>query len=268
MNLRDKRILITGASSGIGEAAARVAAARGALPVLVARREEELKRVAEAVQGDFGIQATSIAGDLTNAEDRERIARETEQLGSLHVLVNNAGITAHGRFDRTDPSVIRRAMEINFFAVAEITRLLLPLLKKTSGQKSIVLVSTPSGLYGIPGRFAYSASKAAGHALMETLRMELKDYRIGTTIYCPGYVRTNLRTSGLDHDGGTLKEEQASDAREPEEAAEKLIRAVERGKRFETLGKNGRAVYWLRTLAPGLLERITRRKLRADFAED
>ena len=275
MDLKNKIVLLTGASSGIGEATARELARRGARLVLVARRESELQRVALDIETETGLAPTLIPADLTLPADRLKIRDTLEAAANkneyknaapeLHVLINNAGITAHGRFDEMAPEVLRKTFEINFFAMSELTSLLLPLMKKTTGNKAILLVSTPSGLYGVPGRFAYSASKAAGHALIETLRLELGDFGFQTGLFCPGYVKTNLRSSGLGPDGKVLQEEQARGARTPEEAALKLLGTLEKNKRIAFLGPNGPVVYWLRTLAPGLLERIMARKLKKDF---
>jgi NAD(P)-dependent dehydrogenase (short-subunit alcohol dehydrogenase family) len=258
-------VLITGASSGIGEATALELAAAGAIPVLVARRAAELERVAADVRSRVpGGELTWLAADITVAADREAIRGHiAERFGRLDVLINNAGITAHGRFDESDLSVLRSAMELNFFATVELTALLLPLIKGSPRRdRRIMLVSTPSGLYGVPGRFAYSASKAAGHAWMETIRQELKADGIHTVIFCPGYTRTNLRTSGLAADGTRLVEAQAAEAKSPEWMARKLKRALESRRRIVPSGFQGHALYWLRTLAPGLLEWSMSKKLR------
>ncbi len=268
MKWRNKVVLITGASSGIGEATAHELAARGAAPILIARRAAELERVAADLRSRFPESRVGLlAADITRAPDRLRIRKYVEgEFGRLDVLINNAGITAHGRFDESTPEVLRKAMEINFFAAAELTGVLLPLLQYSrEHRRAIALVSTPSGLYGVPGRFAYSASKAAGHALMETLRQELHADGIDAVIFCPGYTRTGLRTSGLAADGGVLSEEQSKHAREPEWMAARLRAAIEGRKRTVLTGFQGSLVYWLRTLAPGLLEWLMRKKLKHDM---
>ena len=265
--LKERVALVTGASGGIGEATAMELALRGARPVLFARRESELRRVAEQIQKETGVAPLWLAGDVCAEKDRRALARFLhESFGRLDVLIHNAGITAHGRFDESHPSVLRKAMELNFFAVAELTGELLPLMKSTPGERLILLVSTPSGLYGIPGRSAYSTGKAAGHALMESLRMELAADRISCTIFCPGYTKTALRTSGLAADGTQLAEGQAHGAREPEDVARALVNAIEKKKRLVLLGFNGHFLYWGRTLFPRILEALTARKLQKDFA--
>ncbi len=265
MKLQGKNVLITGASSGIGEAAAKEAARKGATPILTARRAEELSRVTREIKNETGVEAYQFACDITQPEDRQNLAEFVERIGSLSVIINNAGITAHGRFDQTKPGVAERAMELNFFAALYTTQALLPTLRASSGQKKIVLVSTPSALHGIPGRFAYSASKAAGHAWMETIRIELKSEGFDTLIFCPGYTRTALRTSGISADGQTLAEEQAGNAKDPGEVADLLFRAIARDKRIAFTNSAGPLVYYLRTLAPGFLENMLAKKLKKDF---
>jgi len=182
---RGKHVLITGASSGIGRSTALLLGAAGATVYLLARRVFELEKVVSEIEGRGG-RAVGIVCDIESAADiiaaENQVSRATEE---LHVLINNAGITAHGRFDQSLPRVLRKTMEINFFAMTEVTRIFLPLLKKAR-RGQILLVSTPTGLYGVPGRSAYAASKAAGHAFMQTLSMELKENNISTHIFCPG----------------------------------------------------------------------------------
>ena len=266
VRLPERSVLITGASSGIGEATASILAARGARLVLVARRSNELERVQAGLRKSGHNQTIEIVpADITRASDRNRIRKAVERLGELHLLINNAGITAHGRYDESVPGVLRKTFELNFFAATELTGELLPIMKRSSADKMIVYVSTPSGLYGIPGRFAYSASKAAGHAWMESMRFELEQDRIGALIFCPGYTRTALRTSGLNEKGQIISEEQARGAASPEHIAGLLCRAIERDRRLALTNFNGRVIYLLRTLAPGLLFRLLSKKLKKDF---
>ena len=266
MRLQERNVLITGASSGIGEATARALAARGARLILVARRSNELERVQASLRKTGNTQQIEIvSADITRDSDRKRVRKTVERLGELHVLINNAGITAHGRYDESVPAVLRKTFELNFFAATELTGELLPIIKRSSGDKMIVYVSTPSGLYGIPGRFAYSSSKAAGHAWMESIRFELEQDHIQTLIFCPGYTRTALRTSGLDEKGQIISEEQARGAASPEHIASLLCRGMERNRRLVLTNLNGRVIYLLRTLAPGLLFRLISKKLKKDF---
>jgi dehydrogenase/reductase SDR family member 7B len=143
----------------------------------------------------------------------------------------------------------------------ELTQVVLPVMRKTSGERCIAFVSSVQALHGIPHRFIYSASKAAGNNWIETLRIELKDEGIHCLSFCPGYVRTNLRQSGLTASGEVLKEEQAKGAITPQKAAIYLRKAITKRKRIMFTDFSGRFVYVTRLLWPSLLEWILHRKL-------
>lgn len=261
MKIQNHNFLITGASSGIGQHTAIEIARKGGFPILVARREDRLQELALTIEKMFGKRPLYKTCDVTSKSDVQGLFPFVRDNASgLHGLINNAGITAHGRFEDTKLDVARNAMELNFFATAEVTGNLLPLLQSTPGQKMIVYVSTPSSLYGIVERYAYSASKAAGNMLMDAIRMEHGKDQIHTLVFAPGYTETELRTSGLGADGSILKEEQAKGAKSPSDVAQKLIRAIEKNQRIAFTDMNGRAVYYLRTLAPALLEKLILRK--------
>lgn len=262
MKIKDKTILITGSSSGIGRETAIKAAGKGATVILAARRLDRLKEVSRSIQAAGYAEPLIYECDVTNESDRKKLTEYIEsKVGSLHILINNAGITAHGRFEETELSVFRQAMEVNFFATVDLTRRLLPVMKRTVGSKTIVYVSTPSSLYGIPRRAAYSASKAAGNMIMDVIRMEHAADNIRTLSFCPGYTETELRSSGLAADGTVISEKQAKGAKSAQHVSSLLIRAIEKELKIAFTDTNGRGVYWLRTLAPGFLEKMIMKKM-------
>ncbi len=257
MKIQNCNALITGASSGIGWAVARQLAKRGAKPILVARRKEQLEELSQLIKAETDIMPLFIQADITREADRKKIYTFVDsECEALPLLIHNAGITAHGKVKDNDPAVYRQAMEINFFAVADLTGMLLPIMMKSSTEKMVVYVSTPSAFYGIPERAAYSASKAAGNMLMESLRIEESGNNLKTLIFAPGYTRTSLRTSGLDSTGQRLKDEQAKGAADPVYVAQLLIRAIEKNRRVAFTDLNGRVVFLLRDVAPRLLEKL------------
>lgn len=250
-----KTVLITGASSGIGEAIYHLLKPHIAKAILVSRRQ---------MPGE----PDSIACDIADSESVEKAIAEVQKRigdGNIDVFFNNAGITAHGRFDSTKMQVFRKTFDTNFFGPIQLIQGLLPFLVRSKG--TVVSTSTVSGLYGVPGRSAYSSSKAALHAVMEAFRVEMRDSGVRSVIVCPPYTKTNLRTSGLNADGSTLSEPQAGGKiKTPQEVAHSIIKAVENPKsRLVTIDKSGFAMKVLRLLSPETLENIMYKKLYNDF---
>ena len=157
--LSDRRILITGASRGIGRAVAEQAARSGARVAMVARSAALLQSVADSLTAQ-GAHVTAIVADVTSDEDRQRIlATVVERLGGLDVLINNAGIGSFGHFSSSSEEVLRQVMEVNFFAPAELIRLAVPVL--TRGQQpAIVNLASMCGRRGLPAWPAGGTSPA------------------------------------------------------------------------------------------------------------
>ncbi|MDO8213280.1 SDR family oxidoreductase [Conexibacter sp. CPCC 206217] len=179
--------VITGASSGIGEATARrLARERGTRLVLVARREERLRALADELGG-----ATVVAVDLTTdgAPALVREAIEREHGGRLDLLVNNAGAGWGGSFARTGWEEVRRTMALNFDAVVRLTEELLPLLR-ASAPSSIVMVASTAGRIGRAKSGAYSASKFALAGWTDSLHLEEKRGGVHVGLVLPGFVAT------------------------------------------------------------------------------
>lgn len=254
-----KNIIITGASSGIGEALFLKLASYPC-------RIFTLDRTAKQPPSGLKAEIIPITCDLANGEQLKSAASKILSItDNIDYLFNNAGITAHGRFDKTDISVFRKTFEVNFFGNIHLTLLLVEALKKAKGM--VMVTSTVSGLYGIPGRAAYSSSKAALHAVYESLRIELSEFGVRSIIFCPPYTKTALRTSGLDASGNQLNEEQAKGKiKTPEEVALEMIAAAEDpASKLVIIDKSGFFVKWMRVLAPSFLEKILFKKLYHDF---
>lgn len=253
-------VVITGASSGIGKALVELLLPFDYTIVAIARRSKEIP-----TKGSSKVHPISC--DLSNRKELAKLVKTCKSLlpNGLDVLVNNAGITAHGRFEELVPEVFDQTFAINFYAPVFLTQGLLPLLEKRNGV--VVSVSTVSGLYGVPGRAAYSASKSALHAAMESLRIERRGEGIRSIIFCPPYTRTNLRTSGLTADGKSLQEEQKEGKiKTPEEVASQILQAIQnKNSKLVTFDVSGHFVKWFRTFAPDFLESILHKKLKKDF---
>jgi uncharacterized protein len=240
--------LVTGASSGIGEATARrIAREPGWDLVLVARREERLRALAD----ELG-RATVVAADLVEegAPARVRETVEREHGGQLHLLVNNAGAAWRGRFGETGWDNVRRHMELNFEAVVRLTEALLPLVR-ASAPSSIVNVSSTAGRVGRGNSGAYSASKFALTGWTDALHVEERRHGVHVGMVLPGFVTTE----GFPQRELVARRATRWIVSTPDRVAD-AIWAVGPG------GKAERYVprpYWLaavaRTLAPGLVRR-------------
>lgn len=191
--LRGKRILLTGASSGIGAALAPMLAKEGAELVLLARRKDRLQNVADLIQHQIGNQKVILVdGDITDAEVRQRgIQSAVEQFGGLDILINNAGVGSTALVEATTQETLRRMFDVNFFALVELTQLALPHLKQGT-QPMIVNLSSIVGLRGVPHYGVYGAAKFAVAGLSEALRAEVSPQGIDVLLVCPGTTQTEF----------------------------------------------------------------------------
>ncbi len=258
-SLTGLRLLITGASQGIGHALALQAAQRGAKVLATARNAELLKSLAaEAKQ--VGHPLDTLVADVTTPTDRLAMVEAMKQkFGGLDVLVNNAGIGATGHFAEADGARLRSIFEVNFFGLAELTRLCFPLLKQGT-TPALVNISSIVGKRGLPGRSEYSASKFAVQGLSESLRGEFGLYGIDVIIVNPGLTQTNFSQNMLerksklqvDHMGGMTSET----------AARLTLLAIERGSREVTFTAQGKLFVFVSKFFPRLVDRIAARRVK------
>ena len=184
-------VVITGASSGLGEAAAKHLSALGATVVLGARRADRIEKLAREIQ-DKGGKALAIAMDVTRRDQvKKGVDSAVEQFGRVDVILNNAGIMPLSPMDRLNVEEWDRMIDVNIKGVLNGIAAVLPYMKaQQSGQ--IINTSSVAGHKVFTGSAVYSATKYAVRALTEGLRMEVKPYNIRTTIVCPGAVKTEL----------------------------------------------------------------------------
>ena len=247
MDLQDKVVLITGASTGIGEACARAFARRGARLILTARSADELERVARSVAP---APAAAVPADLSRPEQAAALAdRALVCYGRIDVLVNNAGVGLYLPFWLADRANVRRMMEVNFFAPLELIRGVLPHMRER-GSGTIVNISSIAGKIPLPWLTLYSASKAALNFISDGLRMELRGTGIRITSVCPGYVSTGFSQHVL---GGDVPRAVANRRRftiTPERCAEATVRGVEKDKRTVVTPASGWIVIGLARILP------------------
>jgi short-subunit dehydrogenase len=261
-NIADARILITGASHGIGRALAEAAAARGAKVIAVARSEDQLEELAGKVRAQGGSIVT-VTGDITDADDRRRMVDAAIQhLGGIDILVNNAGIGATGHFADAGPDRLRKIMEVNFFGLTETTRAFLPLLRQGK-QPAIVNISSIAGKRGIPARSEYSASKFAVQGFSEALRAEVAKDGIDVLIVCPGLTQTNFSKNMLEQKA--LVQMDHMRGMTSEEVALATIASIESNRREVCLTAQGRFIVFISRFFPRLADRIAARRVRSLF---
>jgi short-subunit dehydrogenase len=257
MNFQDRRVWITGASSGIGEALAVAFHQAGAKLVLSARREDELKRVQAACGGEPNTRVLPM--DVTNAEELpEKTRLALSVFGGVDVLVLNAGITQRSRTRETDENVYRRLMEVNFFGPEAMARAVLPsMLAQKSGH--MVVISSVAGKFGVPMRSGYSATKFALHGLFEALRAEEERNGIHVTLVCPGYIRTEISMSALRGDGRKHAKMDSELARgmPAEECARQILAGIARKKKeIVVAAAREKALVYLKRFFPAVLARM------------
>ena len=256
------RVLITGASQGIGRALAVAAAARGAKVLAAARSEDLLAQLAAEARGRGGVIET-IQADVTVPEHRDRMTGAAlRHFGGLDVLVNNAGVGATGHFVECGPERLRTIMEVNFFALVETTRVCLPLLRQ-GRTPAVVNISSIAGKRGIPARSEYSASKFAVQGFGEALRAELAKDGIDVLVVCPGLTRTNFSQNMLEQKAVLRMDHLRGMSAEAVAAA--TLRSLERGRNEVSLTLGGRLIVLVSRLLPRLADRIARRKVLSLF---
>ncbi|MFZ5470831.1 MAG: SDR family oxidoreductase [Myxococcota bacterium] len=252
-----KVVLVTGASSGIGCAAALAFARDGADLVLAARRQDRLLKVAQEVER-LGRRSLPVPCDVTREEDVQHLVeRAGEAFAAVDVLLNNAGVGSYGPLEKIGDELLRRVFEVNVFGLMRVTRAALPLLRRRPGAR-VVNISSVLGHRGLPLLGAYGASKAAVNSLTESLRTELSSEGIGVLLVSPGVTQTEFRDKRLNAEGYKL-EKVPFKGMSAEAVADAIVHASRTGKRDTVLTLEGRAMVYGNRLSPKLFDRVARR---------
>lgn len=259
--MKNKVVVITGASSGIGRALAFEFASHGYKVVIGARNHEKLLEVAEEIKltgGEIAFAQTDVS---LESDCKNLVLTAIEQFGRIDVLINNAGIAMRALFEETDLDVIKRLMDVNFWGTVYCTKHALPFLLEQKG--TIVGVSSIAGLKGLPGRTGYSASKFAMKGFLDCIRTENMKKGLHVLMAYPGFTASNIRTTSLTKDGtpqgeSPRKEEKMMTA---EEVAHRTYVAVEKRKKSMVLTFEGKATVFLNKFMPNLLDKLVYRKM-------
>lgn len=252
---RDKVVIITGASSGIGLAAAREFASAGAKLVLAARRDNVLKEVCDELSQTTEV--LFVKTDVSEESDcKNLIDKCIERFGKVDILINNAGISMRALFRDLHLDVIRELMNINFWGTVYCTKYALPWLLKSQG--SVVGVISIAGFKGLPARTGYSASKFAIYGFLDTLRIEhLKD-NLHVMIFAPGFTASNIRFTALTADGSKQGETPRNESKmmSSEVCAKHLLKGIKKRKAQVVLTTTGRLVVLINKFFPRLVDRL------------
>lgn len=256
--MKDKVIVITGASSGIGEACAYEFALHGSKIVLAARNIDKLNQIEENLKRQ-GVQSLSVKTDVSIEGDCKNLINKTiEHYGRIDVLINNAGISMRALFQDLELSVIKNVMDVNFWGTVYCTKYALPYLIENKG--SVVGVISIAGYIGLPARTGYSASKYAIRGFLDTLRVETLKQGLHVLVAAPGFTASNIRSTALIADGSQQGETPRNEDNmmSSEECARHIVKAVIKRKRELVLTFiEGKFTVFLKKWWPSLLEKLT-----------
>lgn len=259
-SLLGKRVLITGASSGIGAALAREFARRGADLVLVARRTDRLKTLASEIEA-MGRIALALTGDVARDGDLEQaVAESRRKLGLLDIVVANAGFGVVGTFEKLTLDDYRRQFETNVYGVMRTLRATLADLKETRG--CFAAVGSVNGHIALPGNSPYGMSKFAVRSWCESVRGEMARYGISVTHIAPGFINTEIfqvDNQGVHHPGVKAQHIPQWIMMPAATAARKIARAIVCRRRERIVTVHGHFFVWLNRLFPGLVSWIVLR---------
>ena len=261
------RILITGASSGIGRDLALKLAGEGADLILTARRKSLLVELEKAIRQKNGSEKANvffIAGDITDPEvQKSCLDSAMEKFGGLDCLINNAGVGATALIEATDDDLARRLMDVNYFSALSLTRFAIPMLRKSAQEKKrsqppmIVFLSSVVGFRGVPHYGAYGAAKFAVTGLSEAVRAELLCDGIEVLLVSPGTTKTEFFDSLLQSSSqpNMPKHRMVSS----ESVAGQIVSAMKKRKKRVIPYFQARILYYLNRAFPGLADRILAR---------
>ena len=258
-HFKDKVIIVTGASSGIGLAAAKLFGEAGACVVMAARSLDKMLSLAPEVSSDPE-KVFCVRCDVSVESDCRRLVEETvARFGRIDILVNNAGISMRALFRDLDLDVLHRLMDVNFWGTVYCTKYALPYLLETKGQ--VVGVVSIAGYSSLPARSGYSSSKHAVRGFMDTLRMEHLRDGLGVLVFAPGYTASNVRNAALLADGSPQGKTPLDEGKlmSAEKCADHLARALARRRSEVILTPLGRLTIAFHRLFPRLTDRLTYR---------
>jgi len=260
---KNKTVVITGASSGIGWEMAIQLAEQGANLVLAARQGEKLIELANLCY-KLGGKAVAIPTDVSDPKQCcSLIEAAVQAFGEIDVLINNAGTTMWARLDEiTDLTIFEKIMQVNYLGSVYCTYYALPYLKLSKGR--LAAVSSLTGKAGVPTRTGYAASKHAMVGFFDSLRVELRGSGVSVTMIYPGFVDTGVQERGFGADGKPLGVNplQLNKIMTSSECARLCINAIANRRREEVMTLRGKVGQWIKLIAPGLVDQIAAKAIK------
>jgi dehydrogenase/reductase SDR family member 7B len=254
--MKNKVVIVTGGTSGIGQALAREFGRQGAKVVITGRNLTALQAT-EAQLAAQGIVVLALQLDVSREADNRHLAEATlARFGQIDVLINNAGISMRALFNEVELDVIRQVMDVNFYGAVYATKFCLPHLIKQRG--SVVGISSIAGYRGLPARTGYSASKFALQGFLEALRSEMIPHGVHVLTACPGFTASRIRERALAADGSAQGESPRDEGQmmTAEECARHIYRATVSRRKILLLTTQGKLTVWLNKLFSGWMDRV------------
>jgi dehydrogenase/reductase SDR family protein 7B len=254
--LKNKVVIITGASSGIGEACAYAFAKQGANVVLAARSIDKLNHVKQQCEA-LGAQTLLVKCDVSLEEDCKNLINQTAaEFKTIDILINNAGISMRALFADLDLTVLKQVMDINFWGTIYCTKYAMPYLLAQKG--SVIGISSVAGFKGLPGRTGYSASKFAMEGFMESLRIENLKTGLHVGVMRPGYTASNIRNAALNKDAKSQAESPFDESKlmSAEAVADYILNMIKSKKAEQVLTLQGKLSFLLQKFVPRILDKL------------
>lgn len=253
---KDKVVVVTGGTDGIGKALVETLLKQGAKVATCGRNHDKIYRL----QSSFpSYPLHTMVADVSSENDCRRFIETTLNVfGGIDILINNAGISMHALLKDLNTEVLQQVMNTNFFGAVYCTKYALDSIIERKG--SIIGVSSIAGYRGLPGRSGYSASKFALQGWLEAIRTELLDSDVHVMWICPGFTTSNIRNAALDKDGNPHGETPMDENRlmSAEECASQILKAIEKKKRTLVLTFKGKQTVFMNKFFPSLTDKLVK----------
>ncbi len=253
---KDKIVVITGGSEGIGKALVDAFLQQGAKVATCGRNYDKLYQLQKNHPGKpLVIHSADVSKE---ADCRNFIEKAIAQFGTIDILINNAGISMRALVADVELDTIRQVMDINFWGTVYCTKFALPYITKNNG--TVVGVSSIAGYRGLPGRSGYSASKYAVNGWLEALRTELLGSGTNVMWVCPGFTTSNIRNVALNKEGKSQGESPMDEGKmmSAEECAQHILKAIQKRKRTLVLTFTGKRTVFMNKFFPSLADKLVK----------